>query len=279
MAGLFGGGTAKDGRVFGGGTSRVSVADGAVSEYRGGFNGLTFSIILFISYLVFGQLVMTVALSLVSGKLSFIGSVIVTIVSELLVIVFALWGSRALGSFSAIWDKLKLNVFKFKHVLFGFVAGVAFYVLLQYVGPFLSDLFGADEKSSRSSNTTDSVLSQTGFSWFVSAILFASISAPILEEIIFRGLIAGSIYEFFGDRSRVKIGVVVSVLLSAVMFGFIHAQGFSSFNDWFVIAWTGFFGAFNAMLMLYTKSLYPSIFCHIAYNLSTTLIAFYASTH
>lgn len=90
------------------------------------------------------------------------------------------------------------------------------------------------------------------------------IIGPFTEEVLFRGVVVGSL-----QHSTWK-APLVSLLVSGVLFGAMHAQGFSTPTDFFVIFWTGLLGVGFAALFLWKKSIWMPATAHMAYNLVTS---------
>ena len=91
--------------------------------------------------------------------------------------------------------------------------------------------------------------SQTG----VFAFILMVIAAPILEELIFRGIILDGLLK--------KYSPVKSILVSSLLFGLVHL------NPWQFV--TGVvIGIFSGWIYYNTRSLLPSIIIHAAANLS-----------
>jgi membrane protease YdiL (CAAX protease family) len=94
--------------------------------------------------------------------------------------------------------------------------------------------------------------------WTLGASLFmASIQAPIVEEILFRGTLLPAISGLFqksGARTALGIGI------SSLLFASIHPQGFVL---WLPIAGIG---VINGILCYQTRSVLPGIFMHGMFN-------------
>lgn len=89
-------------------------------------------------------------------------------------------------------------------------------------------------------------------SWLVMHFISAVILVPIIEEIVFRGLIL--------RRLRYKYGLRYSIMVSSLLFALIHFD--KNFLGMF------FFGAVLAVVTIRFKSLYAAIFVHGTYNAS-----------
>lgn len=102
----------------------------------------------------------------------------------------------------------------------------------------------------------------TGFdSWYGVTLLVIGIGilAPIAEELFFRGLL----YDFF----RQKLGVNWAIAISSILFGFAH------FDSLAVVGSAMVMGVAMAYAVERTKSLWVSIFMHIATNAGAVLMS------
>lgn len=101
--------------------------------------------------------------------------------------------------------------------------------------------------------------SQSGILTFVVMV----IAAPILEELIFRGIILDGLLRVYSP--------VKSILVSSFLFGFVHL------NPWQFV--TGLvIGIFSGWVYYKTRSLLPSIIIHAAANLSGFAMRFIIGT-
>ncbi len=89
------------------------------------------------------------------------------------------------------------------------------------------------------------------------AILSTVIAAPIIEEIIFRGLIY--------DRLKKGIPTVVAIIISSLLFGLAHGQ-----PVW--ICYTTVMGITLAIIYNRTNSIAATIASHLAYNFTSVLL-------
>lgn len=102
------------------------------------------------------------------------------------------------------------------------------------------------------------LLGQATWLTLILNIVLAGVLAPVLEEVLFRGIIFGSMQTYFGKWT--------AAVLSAVIFSALHFQAY------------GFFPRFMlGMVLVYLfdryKSLYPAIGLHAINNIVATLIA------
>jgi len=88
-------------------------------------------------------------------------------------------------------------------------------------------------------------------------VLLAGIVAPVMEELVFRGLIF--------QRLIVKIGVVRAVVISSLLFGLLHLEG-----------WLGasIFATLMCILYLQTKNILVPIALHVLNNLFSLFLEY-----
>lgn len=96
----------------------------------------------------------------------------------------------------------------------------------------------------------------TGISYFVMRILYGSLIAPIVEELVFRGLLMTALSKFKK--------YYVDVIVSSTLFSLIHVLQYGwVLTDFIVYAGAGLlFG----MLFRYTRSVYWPMALHIVWN-------------
>lgn len=210
---------------------------------------------------------------------------------------------RGLGSLAKdFWIKFNWK----RDIIIGLIAAVvlrgAEFGVINGLTALGVDLSGADNSSI--------ITSQSGFWFFINAIVVAIFLAPLFEEIFFRGLFLQSLLRLFrtarprtGDTSvdltplssvtgvpmgsGVRLGKIVEMIvtpfykarnylaaiISAAVFGFMHFQGTDSFGQWFVVIETGVIGLIMALLVYRTKRVGTSIFAHIFFNGSGILLS------
>jgi uncharacterized protein len=86
--------------------------------------------------------------------------------------------------------------------------------------------------------------------------LAIAIAAPIGEEVLFRGLLLQALHR--------RWGVVPAVVVSAVLFGLVHAQ--PGRGGVVLVIGTGLFGLVLAVLVLRSGRLGPALVGHAVYN-------------
>lgn len=153
-----------------------------------------------------------------------------------------------------------------KHVLNGVLLGAIMLVLLMA----FNLLLGAIGITPQSSDTSE----QLGSSGSILVLMFIiPLLGPFAEELFFRGYLMS----YFTDRGRPDVKVskaraITAVAVTSILFGLMHTQGFSSFNDLFVVLWTASLGAVFAITYLKTKKITTAIVAHMVYNALSVVI-------
>ena len=189
-------------------------------------------------------------------------AVIATVAAEVLVIYVGLNTAEVVSDWK---QKLRIQNFQWKTVMFGAFAGVFMLVLLQCVAILLKSM----GVSLASSNTSASIGQLDGFWRYFIMLLVAPIVVPFVEEVFFRGYTMGFVQDSFSDKKK---GAVVGLIVSSVAFGLAHTQGFSTVSDFFVIAWSTVMGLVTGLFLWRTDSIYPSYALHVTYNLLTVVL-------
>lgn len=170
----------------------------------------------------------------------------------------------------------------FAAVGFGFVTLTS--IILEQTG---LNLEGSDNGSF--------IMEHTGIWFILIGIVMASIVGPLAEEFFFRGYLMNSITHsitYYRDKSasessngfgvKIMSGLyrarwVIAVILSSVVFGFMHFQGTETFGQWLVVIITGCLGLMFALMTVFFKRIGPAVFAHMFYNGTTVLIAYIAA--
>jgi len=96
----------------------------------------------------------------------------------------------------------------------------------------------------------------TGISYFIMRILYGSLIAPIVEELVFRGLLMTALSKFKKHY--------IDVVVSSTLFSLIHVLQYGwVLTDFIVYAGAGLL---FCMLFRYTRSVYWSMALHILWN-------------
>ena len=96
----------------------------------------------------------------------------------------------------------------------------------------------------------------TGISYFLMRILYGSLIAPIVEELVFRGLLMTALSKF----KKYYIDVVVSSTLFSLIHVLQHGWITTDFILYFVM------GLIFCMMFRYTRSIYWAIALHASWN-------------
>ena len=96
----------------------------------------------------------------------------------------------------------------------------------------------------------------TGISYFITRFLYGSLIAPIVEELVFRGLLMIALSKFKK--------YYIDVIISSTLFSLIHVLQYGwVLTDFIVYAGAGLL---LCMLFRYTRSIYWSMALHILWN-------------
>ena len=144
-------------------------------------------------------------------------------------------------------------------------------VLISFIFPVIGALIFAISNilvstsyfsSFSSSSPLSNALFQSTATGMVTFMLFATLVAPLLEEIIFRGYL-------FTTVKRIK-SEYFTVLFVALLFGFMHVD--QNMGDPVAILLVFMVGLYITLLRFYTKSIIPCIAAHYAYNIAILLL-------
>ncbi len=102
------------------------------------------------------------------------------------------------------------------------------------------------------------LLGQATWYTLILNLILAGVLAPVVEEVLFRGVIFGSLQAYFGKWT--------SAVLSAAIFSTLHFQAYGFFPRFML-------GMFLVYLYDKYKSLYPAIGLHALNNIVATLLA------
>lgn len=185
--------------------------------------------------------------------------IVISLVAEILALAWALWWAGLLP----LKEMLYLRVNKLWHLALGVGAGLVSYAMLQLVAAAASAATGDVVESSETSKQIGEL---TGIGGALFLALFVAILAPFFEELYFRGVVLGSFMHSTLNKPW------LAIVVSALSFGIMHIQGFSSVTDIVVLLWITVMGAGFAALVLWTKSVWTSVAAHIAYNGITAVL-------
>lgn len=107
-----------------------------------------------------------------------------------------------------------------------------------------------------SSAIKEAVANLTGISYFVTRILYGSLIAPIVEELVFRGLLMTALSKFKK--------YYIDAIISSALFSLIHVLQYGWVLTDFIV-YEGA-GLLLCILFRYTRSIYWSMALHILWN-------------
>lgn len=195
---------------------------------------------------------------------SITSALFLTIVAELVTVALGLLIIQAGKNWKSA---LRLHNFRWKSTLIGAGIGTGLFLTLQALALGVNAI--APEGGGIESSETSLLLgSATGIELYLILLVIVPIIVPFVEELFFRGYIFG-----FLKDSRAPLWS--AFLVSSIYFAILHAQGFSSFGDFFIIAWTGVIALVHAFLVHKYDSIWPAVFSHIFYNLITSVIVLF----
>lgn len=189
-------------------------------------------------------------------------SIGVTILAEILVVIIALFYTKSIPNWK---EYLRLNNFNLKNVLTGILLGLSVWCVLQFVS-FLIGLMGIETQSS---DTSQSIISNTGIIGAITMFFIVPVVVPFVEELFFRGAVLRS----FENGLKTNNNKIWAIVLSSILFGLAHFQGLSNFSDVFVIVWITSMSLVMGFYAVKTNSIWTSFFIHATYNLTTIIAA------
>ena len=136
----------------------------------------------------------------------------------------------------------------------GVVTGFAAVIIAGIVITLVANLFEAPPGS----NGDEVFGDKSSAAIVVLTAIMASIGAPIVEELLFRGLALRSI-----DR---RFGSAVGIIASSLLFGFLHWQGGTVGSTVSLVLGLSAVGACFALVTRWTGRLGPSTFAHMTFN-------------
>lgn len=106
-----------------------------------------------------------------------------------------------------------------------------------------------------------------GVGWLIALCILASVGAPVLEELFFRGLLLKALMRRFAKADRTvrgrRWGAATSIVISSLVFGALHVTGSGAAV---LLLQTGILGAALALITLKTGRLGPGIGAHVTNN-------------
>lgn len=127
------------------------------------------------------------------------------------------------------------------------------YVIINSVTSALDNNISIIPKPDNDSNSIDSLNNISLFFYFLSISVFS----PIMEEILFRGILLLKLKDSCNN--------IIALIISSVVFSLLHSAGYSQINALFC-------GLLWGIITLKTNSIICSTISHIMWNCLTTLI-------
>lgn len=171
---------------------------------------------------------------------------LILIITDILVVLF-LWVFYAIRK-KKLTTEAGMRKFSVSYIPWIILTGVALAVFISFALEFLPEKWLMDYVAA--SEDVTGTLS-------VVALISTVLVAPVVEEILFRGIIL--------SRLRKAMPVAPALLLSALVFGLMHGQIL-----W--IAYAAFLGIILALVAVRTKSILATILLHVTFNLTGMLV-------
>ena len=154
---------------------------------------------------------------------------------------------------ASIAEELGLNTHRLGWNLVYGVGGYAIALPLLFLGQSV----GAHIPGPTPSNPAIPLLADAGTAWVqILLVALAVIAAPLCEELLFRGV--------FYNAAKLKVGVWPAIILTGLIFGFVHPVGISEMVPLAVL------GGVFAWMAETRKSLVPSMLGHFLQNSMAT---------
>ena len=215
--------------------------------------------------------IFTLSVPMISLNLTknLIAGLLMTAISEILVIVFVL---KMSGNNFKNWRKVfRVSIPENKtYLVIAPFIGLILFVLLQLISVILYSqgiIVG-------SSDTSTSISSEIGLSRIAALGFLVPFFIPFVEELFFRGYVFGFLRYGFKRFSKLKgvLGFIVSAIISSFYFAILHSQGFSKFSDFFLIGYIFIIALVNSFLVEKTNSIIPGFIVHCVYNGMTAVV-------
>lgn len=205
------------------------------------------------------SIVTTIPLLLIYGldvaNIPIVAALIATVLAQWIVIL-SVYKFAGMGQFARTY----FQVTKKRYLILAAFLGVLTFVGLQAGAMLIQNATGTELGSSQ---TSTQLAALSGVSGAILLVLFVGLIGPFTEEVFFRGVLVGNLINTTWKAPA------ISIIASALLFGALHAQGFSTPTDFFVILWTTLMGAGFAVLFLWKKSIWLPVVAHMTYNLTT----------
>lgn len=171
---------------------------------------------------------------------------------------YAVIGINLLGAFGALWLNYHFKIFYsfeesfkfFDLIKWGLIGTLLAYISQVLIVSLEIILFGEPSVSANTESIMQIISNNPLF------VLLPIISAPIIEELVFRKAINGLLVD--------KIGWIGSAVISSLLFAFIHFDG--------MILTYAVMGLVFSFIYYKTNNIWGPIFAHMGLNLFATLL-------
>jgi membrane protease YdiL (CAAX protease family) len=117
--------------------------------------------------------------------------------------------------------------------------------------------------------------------WTVITIIIVTVIAPLLEEVVFRGLILNELmnstlaygYDRNGSRRRTLAREVMMIITSGLLFSLIHIPGAGASTALVVTSMTVLGSVLALLDWKWFHSIWPGTLVHVSYNVITLMIS------
>ena len=106
--------------------------------------------------------------------------------------------------------------------------------------------------------------------WFTDVVAVVTI-APVIEELLFRGVLVVALFTVFRRRAGRGVAGLVAVLVSTAVFVLVHAIDLGSSPDRAIS--TALLGLVCGTLVVLTGRIWPAVLVHVLFNVSFVALA------
>lgn len=208
---------------------------------------------------VFAILFSTFALGLFSPQIRSAVAIPLTSFSFLIVaLIFSFYAKKE----ATLLGYLKLSDFKWVYVLWGLILSLVSYIVVSFLSTIVATVLVNNGVQTGANKTVDTIDKMPELLKFLILLVFVVLLTPVCEEVFFRGAMLNG----FIQESNSLALKIFAVILTSIVFGVFHIQGFSTVSDFTAFISPLFVGSVTATITVLTNSLYPAIFAHAFYN-------------
>ncbi|MCU4177076.1 lysostaphin resistance A-like protein [Carboxylicivirga sp. N1Y90] len=169
---------------------------------------------------------------------------------------------------------------KYKFLVYALMSGLAFSVLLHFVGICLFDNTYENWYAyiGKSYNITEGIAAHDKKVMFIIMAITGMTFSPIGEELFFRGIVHGSFAKSIGDKKASIIDSMAFALTHISHFGLVFVN--SSWDFYLVPTLIWVMSMFGVSILFFkmkelTNSLWGAVLCHSGFNLGMIYCIFY----